>query len=206
MQTVHGHFNGKTVELDETPPIETETHVLITFLEGSLETAAAREQRLGHFGDPLLRPPHVYGDELRRQMASQYRRFTVGALMSRDILTVKPSAKVAVALHMMRQKGVTSVLAEPTTDADGWGIMTMRDILKHIVVDRRSPEEITVGEICTHNLIRAEPDTSLRECAEMMINSRVRRVVIYQDNAPVGIISDTDIFQFVEERGWGPAH
>jgi isocitrate dehydrogenase len=82
--------------------------------------------------------------------------------------------------------------------------MTMRDILKHIVVDRRSPEEVTVGEICTRNLIRADPDTPLRECAEMMVNSRVRRVVIYQDNLPVGIISDTDIFQFVEERGWGP--
>jgi signal-transduction protein with cAMP-binding, CBS, and nucleotidyltransferase domain len=39
----------------------------------------------------------------------------------------------------------------------------------------------------------------------MMVNSRVRRVVIYQDDMPVGIISDTDIFQFVEERGWGPS-
>jgi isocitrate dehydrogenase len=204
MQTLHGTFNGEVVELHSTPPIEGETHVLVTFLEGSLETAAAREQRLGHYGDPLG-PPHVYGAELRKQMASQYRRYTVGAIMSRTPVTVEPTAKVAVALHMMRQKGVTSVLVNPAAGAssEDWGIMTMRDILKHIVVERRSPETVIVGEIATRNLIRTSPDASLRECAEMMLQANVRRVVIYQDTTPVGIISDTDIFQFVEERGWG---
>jgi len=28
--------------------------------------------------------------------------------------------------------------------------------------------------------------------------------VVMQDGRPVGIVSDTDIFQAVEERGWGP--
>lgn len=202
METVHGHFNGNTVELHAPPPVRDETNVLVTFLEGSLETAAARERRLGHFGDPL-RPPHFYGEELRRQMASQYRRYTVGAIMTREIATVAPTDKVAFALHLMRQKGITSVLVEPA-DGSEWGIMTMRDILKHIVVDRRSPEEVTTGEIATINLIRTTPDSSLRECARMMLEANVRRVVIYQETLPVGIISDTDIFQFVEERGWGP--
>jgi isocitrate dehydrogenase len=202
MQTVHGHFTGKIVELDEAAPIEGGTHVLVTFLEGSLETAAAREQRLGHFGDPL-QPPHVYGEELRRQMASQYRRFTAGAIMTRRIVTVPPNTKVTVSLHLMRQQGITSVLVEPV-EGNQWGIMTMRDVLKHIVVDKRSPDEVLVGEIATRNLVRATPDTPLRECAEIMLKSNVRRVVIYQEEKPVGIVSDTDMFQFVEERGWGP--
>lgn len=201
METIHGHFNGSVVELHGPPPIDGVTHVLVTFLEGSLETAAAREQRLGHFGEPL-RPPHVYGEELRRSMATQYRRFSVGAIMSRDILTVAPKTKVAVALHTMRQRGVTSVLSEPANGND-WGIMTMRDILKHIVVEQRSPDQVVVGDIATVNLIKGTPDMPLRDCAQMMIESKVRRVVIYKDDMPVGIVSDTDIFQFVEERGWG---
>lgn len=202
MQTVHGRYNGRYVELDETTPIDGETSVLVTFLEGSLETAAARERRLGHFGDPL-HPPHVYGEELKRQMASQYRRFTVGAIMTRDIQTILPSASVAGALQIMRQKGITSILAEPTATSD-WAIMTMRDVLRHIVVGSRMPEEVTVGEIATLNLIRSNPDASLRDCAEMMVKNNIRRVVIYEENQPIGIVSDTDIFQFVEERGWGP--
>jgi isocitrate dehydrogenase len=202
MQTIHGHYDGQKIELDEPAPIEGETNVLVTFLEGSLETAAARQRRVGHLGDPLLRPPHVYGAELRRQMASQYRRFTVGAIMTRNIITVAPGATVAGALQMMRQRGVTSILVEPQTPGE-WGIMTMRDVLRHIVVGRQSPDEVTVGTIATRNLIRGTPEMPLRECAETMLNANIRRVVIYQEESPIGIISDTDIFQFVEEHGWG---
>jgi isocitrate dehydrogenase len=145
----------------------------------------------------------VYGDELRRQMATQYRRYTVGAVMTRQIATVKPETRVTAALGLMRQKGITSILSEPTADSD-WAIMTMRDVLKHVVVENRSPDDVRVGEIATQNLIRTHPAASLRECARMMLDGNVRRVVIYEDNQPVGIVSDTDIFQFVEERGWGP--
>ena len=43
--TVRGRFDGKTIELLEPPPVDEETFVLVTFLEGPLETAAARESR-----------------------------------------------------------------------------------------------------------------------------------------------------------------
>jgi|GEM_PF-3735547 len=45
MFTVRGRFDGKTIELLEPPPVDEETFVLVTFLEGPLETAAARESR-----------------------------------------------------------------------------------------------------------------------------------------------------------------
>lgn len=202
MQTVQGLLHGNTIELYDVPPIEGEVYVLVTFLEGALQTAAAREYRLGHMDDPL-RPPEAYREGLRRQMATQYRRFTVGALMTRNVVTIPASASVMGALRLMRQKGTSSILIEPDENGN-WGIMTMRDLLRNIVVPSRSPENVSVREIATRNLIHATPDTSLRECASMMLEANVRRVVIYEEGRPVGIISDTDLFQFVEERGWGP--
>jgi isocitrate dehydrogenase len=82
--------------------------------------------------------------------------------------------------------------------------MTVRDLLRQIVVANRSPEEISVGEIATKPLICVKPELSLRDCGQLMIDSNIRRVVVAQDNQPIGIISDTDIFQIVQERGWGP--
>jgi isocitrate dehydrogenase len=202
MQTVHGLLNGNTIQLYETPSVEAEgeVYVLVTFLEGSLMTAAAREYRLGHMEDPL-HPPHVYQEDLKRQMATQYRRFTVGAVMTRNVVTIPGNATVMGALRLMRQRGTSSILVEPQ-NGQQWGIMTMRDLLRHIVVPSRSPKDVHVQEIATTNLIRATPDMTLRECARMMIEANVRRVVIYEDDKPVGIVSDTDIFQFVEEHGW----
>ncbi len=201
MYTVHGRFNGRYVELEENAPLEGEGSVLVTFLEGGLETSAARERRLGHFGD-TLRPPHVYGEELKRQMIKQYRRFTVGAVMTRDVQTILPSASVSGALQVMRQKGITSILVEPTGQSS-WGIMTMRDVLKHIVASSRSPEDVSVGDIASKQLVTLPPDATLRECAQLMVDRGVRRIIVVENDKPSGIISDTDIFQVVEERGWG---
>ncbi len=202
MQTIRGRFDGKSVELLEQPPSEHDTYVLVTFLEGSLETAAARGQRLTSTPD-TPRPPHVYSEELRRQMAAQYRRYTVGSIMTRKVIEVQPNISVANALRVMRMQGITSVLVSPD-DTHEWGIMTMRDLLKQIIVADRSPEEVEVSTIASRPLICVDPDMSLRECSNMMIESGVRRLVVCQDQQPVGIVSDTDIFQIVEERGWGP--
>lgn len=202
MQTIRGVLNGNTVELYDAPPIEGEAHVLITFLDGHMGTAAARDHRLSQVDEPL-RPPHVYGQELRRHMASQYRRYTVGAIMTRDVVTVPSTASVMDALHLMRQRGTTSILVEPN-DTGEWGIMTMRDLLRNIVVTSLSPDDIPVDRIATRPLILVGPDTALRDCAQRMLDSNVRRIVISENERPVGIISDTDIFQFVEQRGWGP--
>jgi len=203
VQTVHGRFDGATVVLTEEAPTQGEAHVLVTFLAGSLESAAARDERLQTPGD-RLRPLHVYGEELRRQMQSQHQRFTVGAIMTRKIVTVLATVKVTSAINLMRQQGITSVLVEPETKTEAWGIMTVRDLLRQIVVANRSPEEVSVGEIATKPLICVKPELSLRDCGQLMIDSNIRRVVVAQDNQPIGIISDTDIFQIVQERGWGP--
>lgn len=202
MQTVRGYFDGKDLELLEEAPIHEEAHVLITFLDGSLETAAAREQRLGSFSEPL-EPLHIYGPDMWRQMAAKYRRFTTGGIMTRRIMTVPGSIKVSNALHLMRQQGITSLLVEP--DAHGeWGIMTMRDVLRHIVILNLSPEEVEVGTITSRPIISVPPDMTLHDCSELMIDKNIRRVIVIEDEVPVGIVSDTDIFQFVEDHGWGP--
>jgi isocitrate dehydrogenase len=53
-------------------------------------------------------------------------------------------------------------------------------------------------------VITVSPNTSLRECSALMLEKDIRRVVVAQGNEIVGIVSDTDIFSAVEERGWGP--
>ncbi len=208
MQTVRGRFTDKGIELLDDAPIDGEAYVLVTFLEGSLETAAARSQR---------RAPSVstysfdrYSQALRRRMGGSApaeghtaHPFTVGEIMTSKVISVSPEETVARAIHTMHQQGITSIVVEPG-DASEWGIMTMRDVLKRIVSANRSPEDVTVGEIASRPLVYVTPDMSLRDCSKLMIDSNIRRAVVREHGRPIGIISDTDIFQVVEDRGWGP--
>ncbi len=46
-------------------------------------------------------------------------------------------------------------------------------------------------------------DMSLQEASSQMIKADIRRVVLEKCGEPIGIVSDTALFQTVQEFGWG---
>lgn len=198
MKTVPGRCDGHTVELLEDVEVNDRAYVLVTFLDPHLEVAVAR--RGSHSIRDVIKPPQMPSPS----SGDVYRRFTVGALMTREIISMPPSTTVDSATHLMRARGITSLVVQPDEKGE-WGIVTMRDILKQIVAAERPAAGLTLGDIASRPLIYVAPDMSLRDCARLLLEKNIRRAVVKQGGQPVGIISDTDIFLFVEERGWGTA-
>ncbi|MDX1654035.1 MAG: isocitrate/isopropylmalate family dehydrogenase, partial [Candidatus Competibacteraceae bacterium] len=127
---------------------------------------------------------------------------TVADIMAR-VVTIKGGETVQTALHLMREQSLDAVVVEP--DGDGqWGIMTQRDVVKKIISANRSPARVQVEEIASRPLLMVAQDMSLREASEVMVRNNIRRVVVESDGTPVGIVSDTQLFQTVQEFGWGP--
>lgn len=172
----------------------------------------AREVRTSEFADALIaNMDRVIGDEhraghdivspdlVRPVEHETFPRATVGALMTRNVVSVAGNAPLSDTTHLMRSRGITSVVVEPT-DGKDWGIMTMRDVLKKVVRDDVRVNGMTVDQIATRPLITISPEKTLAECAALMLEKNIRRVVVVRDGVPVGIISETDIFRYVEER------
>jgi CBS-domain-containing membrane protein len=54
-------------------------------------------------------------------------------------------------------------------------------------------------------VITAQPDWSLRVCSSTMQHHNIHHLPVADEHGTViGLISDTDLFMAVEERGWGP--
>ncbi|NTU81602.1 MAG: NADP-dependent isocitrate dehydrogenase [Chloroflexales bacterium] len=172
----------------------------------------AREVKTSQFADAMIaNMDRLLGDSHRSSQPNMgpelvqpvetesYPRQSVGALMTRGVVTVSGGAPLSDTTHLMRSRGITSVVVEPNGTGD-WGIMTMRDVLKKVVREERQLDGLTVEEIATRPLITISPDLTLKECAALMIERNIRRVVVARDNQPIGIISETDIFRHVEEH------
>jgi len=129
---------------------------------------------------------------------------TVGEIMTTEVVMVPSSMPVEDALRLMRQKNIHSVVVEPEQPGDAFGIMTQRDLLRKIVAADRPLLNVTVRDLMTSPLIAVSPDTTIRQCSIIMLDANIRRAVVMKDGRLAGIVSDTDIFQAVEERGWGP--
>lgn len=204
MRILRAQFDGTKVVPLESIDAPSGTHVLVLVLDGELERAAARVARqrgdaITRYAPGQVRTPHD-SDALP---TTQVPPMTVGEIMTEQLVVVHPRMSVIDAMHLMSQEGITSVLVEPGAIGD-WGIMTIRDVLDRIVRTNRDSQFVAVGELASRPLVTASRDTTLQACSELMLNHRIRRVVVVEGTEPVGIISETDIFRVIEQHGWDP--
>ena len=124
--------------------------------------------------------------------------------MSTPAITVEAQTPVSDALETMRHKNISSLIVNPTGPDDAYGIFTKRDIITKVVARDLDPNHLLVSEIMSKPVLTISPKTGLRECSILMSKAGIRRLPVVDGDKLVGVISDTDIFQCVEERGWGP--
>lgn len=130
--------------------------------------------------------------------------FTVADVMKSPVISVDTTATVMEAMHLMRQKTVSSVLVTPKVKGGQAGIMTQRDIMSKVVTKGKDPKKLKVRQVMSSPLVTVPPDCSLRDAARLMVKRNIRRVLVAEEGKIIGIVSDTDIFSAVEERGWEP--
>ncbi len=120
---------------------------------------------------------------------------TAADVMTRNVVSIHPNATVAEAMQRMREKGVSSLLVEPRSDMDTYGFMSRRDIVEKVVAKGRRPEDCLVTDIMSKPLITVPPDCDLRDCAILMNKAGIRRVLVFDGQKIVGIVSNTDILE-----------
>lgn len=148
----------------------------------------------------------------------------VSEIMSRNVVTVHPSATVAQTARLMLDEGLSGV---PVVDSTGrlLGMVTEEDLVaKHAQVhlpryfailgtlmplpSRRDDEEmrhilgVTAGDLMSEDVITIEPTRSIDEAASLMIERHVNPVPVMDGDTLVGIISHADIIKIllVEEE------
>lgn len=125
---------------------------------------------------------------------------TAADVMTKDVVSIRPNATVAEAIQLMREKGVSSLLVEPRTDMDTHGFMSRRDIVDQVVAKGRRPEDCLVTDIMSKPLITVPPDCDLQDCALLMKQAGIRRVLVFDGKKIVGIVSNTDILRAAGEE------
>lgn len=177
--------------------------IIRQIMEAEVDLAAVKEKRREAVErERREREARRISRPVEEMLASGRTPHTVGDIMSR-IISVSPEETVRTTLRLMRDRAISSILAEPGDDGQ-WAIMTQRDVVMRIVNANRSPDRVKVGDVASKPLLTVPPETPLYDCSTRMIEWGVRRLVVQQDDKPIGIVSDTDIFRIVDEFGWTP--
>lgn len=123
---------------------------------------------------------------------------TVGELMTPNPVTLEETASVYDAARAMRDQDIGVVVI--VANGEVRGILTDRDIVVRVVAEGRDPQQTSVGEFASRDLVTVSPDDPADEALRLMREKAIRRVVVTQSGRPVGILSLGDVAQ---ERGAG---
>ncbi len=114
----------------------------------------------------------------------------VRAFMTTKMDAVEVGSSVKEAVKKMVEAEIESVLV--TERGDPVGIITERDILRRVVYAGANTDK-RVEEIMSHPLITVDPLATLGEAAQIMLQKKIRRLLVKQGEKIIGIITERDI-------------
>jgi CBS domain-containing protein len=119
--------------------------------------------------------------------------------MSPAVLTVGPGHTLRAVARLMSDRSVgAAVVMDP--DGYGPGIITERDILLSLGAGQ-DPDEESVGDHLTRDVVFAAPDWSLEEAASAMLRGGFRHLIVLEQGETVGVLSVRDVVRCWTEDG-----
>jgi isocitrate dehydrogenase len=175
---------------------------LIAQIQGGVDLEKRRAQRRERMTkERKQREIRRLLEPLEEMIATGRTPHTVGDVMTRNLMTVGDDSSIEDAMHLMREHDVSSVVVEP--DGQGqWGILTRRDIVNRVVRDNQSPANVKVVNFATRPVVTVTPDADLHDAAGTLSDKGISRLLVEQNEQIIGIVTETDIFQTVEQFGW----
>lgn len=119
---------------------------------------------------------------------------TAADVMTKHVVEIDANATVAEAIEKMKQWNVSSLLVKRGSATDTWGFMTQTDVIEKVIAKGLDAKEVQVHEIMTKPVITVPPNCSIQDCAALMTRADIRRVLVFDGQDIVGIVSSSDIF------------
>lgn len=108
-----------------------------------------------------------------------------------EVVTVDAATFVLDALKLMAEKSIGAVVV--IENGEYAGILTERDYARKVILEGRSSDHTTAGEIMSTNIPRVLPENSIENCMHIMTESKLRYLPVFNYNKLEGIVSMSDV-------------
>lgn len=115
-------------------------------------------------------------------------------IMQTKVKTIAKNAPLEEAVQVMHRENLSCLVIEPDNDRDTYGIVTRKDVVEAMILDRQEDFSFLVEDVMSKPAITVGGNLSIDNCLRMMRMAGTRRLPVLEGSKMVGIISNTDIF------------
>ena len=93
------------------------------------------------------------------------------------------------ALKIMKEENLDAILIEPKDESDVFGILTLRDIARKVISERRKLHETHVYEIMSKPVLSVPAGMPVSYAARLLTNFNVSYAMVIESDQVVGLVS-----------------
>ena len=118
-------------------------------------------------------------------------------IMAREILAIKRNAGIKDVMRLLVEHKVTGL---PVVDEERYllGVVTEKDVLRMLCNPNTKPR--IAEHMMTTDIVHFDENDELMEVYDCLVENNFRRVPILSEGKLAGIISRSDIIQFLVEK------
>ena len=119
-------------------------------------------------------------------------------IMQKNVITIEKTKKSQDAAIILKDKEISFLVV--VNDSKPIGIVSERDIVRKIVADNKESQSTPLETIMSKNFKWVEPNASIESAVQKMLNNNIRRLVVLEDGELAGVITQTDLTEFLRSK------
>ena len=119
-------------------------------------------------------------------------------IMQKNVITIEKTKKAQDAAIILKDKEISFLVV--VNDSKPIGIVSERDIVRKIVADNKESQSTPLETIMSKNFKWVEPNASIESAVQKMLNNNIRRLVVLEDGELAGVITQTDLTEFLRSK------
>ena len=122
----------------------------------------------------------------------------IDKLVNTSTESLEDSVDVQQAVAFMARRDLGSIVVNRSGRVIG--LFTEKDLIKRVVGLGKNPKSVTLGEVCTRDLVSVSDDVSCEKAIKTMRSNQCRRLLVYRQNKFLGLVTLPEIAQTLAEQ------
>ena len=119
-------------------------------------------------------------------------------IMQKNVITIEHDKTAHDAACLISEKDI-SFLVIMKNDIP-IGVLTESDFVKRLSARDKKASDVIFSEIMSNKFRWVNPETEIEDAIQKMLNNNIRRLLILDDNKLVGVLTQTDLTEFLRNK------
>ncbi len=119
-------------------------------------------------------------------------------IMQKNVITIQEDKTALDAAKLITEKDISFLVI--LKDNKPIGVITERDFVRKIAAEDKNAAQIPLSKIMSYKFRWVEPSTDIEDAVQKMLNHNIRRLIVLENEKLVGVITQTDLADFLRSK------